>query len=335
MQIRKFALLIIGCLSLISCEINWERIVGFGQEEQISVIRYDRLQTESVYLNSFHAQQQMNTRYVRQTQILIEEILTLGQISDQGINEKLQAFYSDTTLMTLMKDVEKQFPNLTKIEEGLGEGFARLQKEIPTIRIPEVYTQISALNESIVVGDSLLGISLDKYMGTDYPLYYRYYYDYQRKSMSPDRILPDCFRFYLLGSYPLPDNSRRTLLDILIHRGKINYAVQKILRYRSAGKAIGYSTKEEEWCKKNLEGIWSFLINSGHLYETDPMLLRTYINPAPSTYFFGDESPPLIGVWIGTQIITSYMKHHKDVTLEDLLNMTDYSQILVNSYFNP
>lgn len=332
---RKFALITLIGICFISCGLNIDRILGFDEEEQISVVRYDRLQSEYVFLDSFTALQQMNTRYVRQTQILIEEILSLGQISDSDINEKLQTFYSDTTLMALMEDVEDKFPDLKAIEAGLNEGFRRLKKEVPSIRIPEVYTQISALNESIVIGDSLLGISLDKYMGTEYPLYQRHYYNYQLKTMTPERILPDSFLFYLLANYPLPANSGRTLLEVILHRGKINYTIQQILDCRSAGSAIGYTKNEEEWCKKNLEGIWSFVINSGHLYDTDPMLLRTYLRPAPSTPFFGEGSPGLIGVWLGTQIISSYMKYHKDITIDQLLNMNNYSEILIDSHFNP
>ena len=50
----------------------------------------------------------------------------------------------------------------------------------------------------------------------DYPLYKRFYYDYQCRSMEPDRIVPDCFTFYLLSQYPLPWQPGRTLLDMIM-----------------------------------------------------------------------------------------------------------------------
>lgn len=86
--------------------------------------------------------------------------------------------------------------------------------------IPMIYTQISAFNESIVLSDSVLGISLDKYMGEDYPLYKRFYYNYQRRTMRPDRIVPDCLVFYLMSQYPFPMDYSRTLLDVMMHYGK-------------------------------------------------------------------------------------------------------------------
>ena len=67
-----------------------------------------------------------------------------------------------------MADVETRFPNLDEVEKGLTKGFKKLKKEVPEIKIPLVYSQVSAFNESIVLSDTLLGISLDKYMGEDY-----------------------------------------------------------------------------------------------------------------------------------------------------------------------
>ena len=39
------------------------------------------------------------------------------------------------------------------------------------------------------------------------------------------RQVPDCFTFYLLSQYPLPWQPGRTLLDMIMHRGKINLSL--------------------------------------------------------------------------------------------------------------
>ena len=135
-----------------------------------------------------------------------------------------------------MKDALLKFDDISDIEKELTDGFEKLKHEVPFIRIPSVYSQFSALNESVVVGDSLLGFSIDKYMGEDYPLYKRFYYNYQRKSMKPERIVPDCFVYYLMSEYPFPMDGNRTLLDLIMHFGKIHYVVAKILNYSSVEK---------------------------------------------------------------------------------------------------
>ncbi|WP_321332995.1 gliding motility lipoprotein GldB [uncultured Bacteroides sp.] len=334
MKQRGLFFLFLIALFATSCKVNSDKPKERIEDEHISVIRYDKLLNEYVKFNSLSALQKMNTENMQATKMLIENVLAIGSVDDDHITQKLKAFYSDSTLLSLMSDVETRFPNLNKVERGLTKGFRKLKKEVPEIKVPRIYAQISALNESIVVGDSLLGFSLDKYMGENYPLYKRYYYDYQCRSMSPERIVPDCFIFYLLSEYPIPANDKRTLLDVMLHYGKINYIVEQILEYHSPEDMLSYTEAEKKWCKENRKKIWEYMLNNGHLQATDPMLIREYTKSAPFTAFYGHESPSLLGIWMGAQIVTSYMKHHKKVTLHDLLQMTDYNRMLSESNYN-
>lgn len=324
------------CLILVSsCHKVKEATVTESIEyEEVSVGRYDKLLIEYVRFNSFSALQKMNTEYRQPTKLLIENVLALGQVDDDYILYKLRTFYSDTTLLHLMADVEARYPNLDNVEKELTRGFGELKKEVPTLHIPTIYAQISALNESIVLSDSMLGISLDKYMGEDYPLYKRFYYDYQCQTMRPVRIVPDCFVFYLMGQYPLPKNEKRTLLDVILHYGKINYVVKTILK-TSSKDVLGYSEKEKQWCRDNRKEVWEFVEKNNHLGVTDPMLIRQYTKPAPSKGYLGNDAPALLGTWLGAQIVNSYMKHHKEVSLQQLLEMTDYHKMFEDSQFEP
>ena len=57
-----------------------------------------------------------------------------------------------------------------------------MQKLLPGIDIPEIYTQIGAFNQSIIVNRNAIGISLDKYLGSEYPLYKKFYTAAQRET---------------------------------------------------------------------------------------------------------------------------------------------------------
>lgn len=337
MKIRKnYILLVLLSLLFASCRVGKaEPVADPMEEEGISVVRYDKLLDEYVRFNSFSALQKMNLEYSLPTKLLIEDVLAIGQVSDDHIFQRLKTFYSDTTLIRLIEDVETRYPELGSVEKELTKGFGKLQKEVPDIMIPMIYTQISAFNESIVLSDSVLGISLDKYMGEDYPLYKRFYYGYQRRTMRPDRIVPDCLVYYLMSQYPFPMDYSRTLLDVMMHFGKINYVVQHLLDYSSSEEALGYSDVEREWCKENQQQMWRYILEKDHLHATDPMVVRQYTRPAPFTNTLGENAPSMVGTWIGTKIITSYMKHHKKTTLRQLLEMNDYERMFTESRFNP
>ena len=121
---------------------------------------------------------------------------------------------------------------MSDVEEQLTSAFDRLKTLLPGFEVPRVYTQISSLDQSIVAGDGFLGISLDKYLGSDYPLYLKYgYTERQRSMMDRTAIVPDCIGFYLLGLFPFPENDTTHAARIR-HIGKIQYVVNQVMDHR-------------------------------------------------------------------------------------------------------
>lgn len=326
---RYFVFLLIGLLAFSACR-NDGRKGGAVSDRDIKVARYDRLQYEATALNSVTAQQRMSLEFPNVTKLLIEDVLELGSVNEPAINERLYAYYSDTTLLRLMNDALDKYKDVSDIEKGLTKGFARLEKEVPGLVVPHIYTQISALNQSVVVTDSLLGISLDKYMGEDYPLYRRYYYPHQCRYMKPERILPDCFVFYLMGRYPFEWHpARRTLFDQLMYRGKIFWVVGRLLDTASPEDLLDYTDDEKAWCKEHLQKICAWLATGNYLRSTDPMVLRAFTRSEPGLMFEGKQLPPSIGIWLGIQWVEKYRKLHPDLSVADLLGQNDFRDFSV------
>lgn len=322
-MIRIVSILLLGIIALSACHTDRQKGDALF-DKGVKVFRYDRLQYEASALNSFSALQKMNMEYPQATKLLIEDVLMIGNVSDADINERLCAYYSDTVLLRLMEDAEQRFRDMDPIEKGLTEAFRTLKKEIPWFPVPKVYAQVSALNQSVVVGDSLLGFSIDKYLGEDYPLYERYYYSYQRRTMNPDRILPDCLTSYLYSLYPFQWLTEyRTLFDVVMHRGKVHWVVSRLLKSESYEDLLGYTDEEKLWCKKNKKMLWEWMVDKGHLQSKDPMIIRAYTHPDPSMIFKGERIPPLIGIWIGMELTDLYVKQHPELTTDELLSRVD------------
>jgi hypothetical protein len=178
------------------------------------------------------ALQQMNTEYPTETRMLVEDLLHLGPANDPEMKKKLLYFFQDSTLKVLLRDVKEQYGDMSDVEEQLTSAFDRLKTLLPGFEVPRVYTQISSLDQSIVAGDGFLGISLDKYLGSDYPLYLKYgYTERQRSMMNRTAIVPDCIGFYLLGLFPFPENDTTQAARIR-HIGKIQYVVNQVMDHR-------------------------------------------------------------------------------------------------------
>ena len=172
----------------------------------------------------------MNTEYPIETKTLIENLLQIGEVSDHDINEKFLRFYQDSTLQTLINDAESEYANMDDINADLEKSFGNLKKWIPEMPLPHVYTQIGALDQSIVVGDKMIGVSLDKYMGAKYPLYKKYGYPHEQlETMGRDNIVPDCITFYLLSLYPMRNYNSRSQLEKDLHMGKAMWVANKAM----------------------------------------------------------------------------------------------------------
>ncbi len=228
---KIFAVLLpVFALVLQSCEFKLKPFdITEGEPQGVEVCRYDRLESQYLTTSDFSALQQMNTDYPIETRTLIEDILKLGEVDDPAINSKFLSFYQDSVLQVLISDAESQYANVDDITQGFNDAFQRLKKIMPDVSIPKIYMQIGALDQSIIIGNGTIGISIDKYLGENYPLYKKYYPQSQRKSMNRRNIVPDAMCFYIMSLYPMRDFEKRPQRDRDLHVGKIMWLCNKVI----------------------------------------------------------------------------------------------------------
>lgn len=214
---------------LSSCEFKNKLFGDYSEDKRIEVNRYDRLESQYLTTSDFSALQQMNTDYPIETRTLIEDVLKLGEVNDPQINSKFLSFYQDSTLQMIISDAESQYANMDDINKQLDDAFKKFKSYVPSLQIPQIYAQIGALDQSIVIGNNTIGISLDKYLGENYPIYKKYYLPSQRKTMSRQYIVPDCIVFYLLSLYPLYDFESRQQIERDLHMGKVMWVCNVLL----------------------------------------------------------------------------------------------------------
>ena len=255
LMIRVRQLFILALLLMavcMGCQWQAEKAEEHDQEQDVVIERYDRIESMYLSMADFAALHQMRTDYPVQTRTLIENVLQLGPVNDPEINNRLLVFFQDSTLQALVAEVERQYKDVGDLNKQLTNAFRRLSKLFPEIQLPHVYTQIGSLDQSIVVTDSLLGISLDKYLGVDHPIYLRYgYTEQQRSMMTREYIVPDCLGFYLLSLYPLTDAESLSDEQHLWHMSKIQSVVNQVMGTRIFSNE--YIEKLDDYMKSHPE----------------------------------------------------------------------------------
>lgn len=226
----QFIFVFLSVIMMSACDL---RLKAFDDDadgaSEVKIQRYDRI--ESLYLTTgdFSALQQMNTEYPIETRTLIEKVLRIGHVDDPEINSTLLTFFQDSILQVMISDAEVAYANVDDLNNKLTDAFAKLRGWEPEMKIPMIYMQISALDQSIVVGDESIGICIDKYLGENYPLYQKYYDAQQRSTMTREYIVPDILSFYLLSQHRLPEELFRDQHTRDLHLAKIQWVVNKVL----------------------------------------------------------------------------------------------------------
>ncbi|MBN2805393.1 MAG: hypothetical protein JXR22_01945 [Prolixibacteraceae bacterium] len=264
-----------------------------------------------------------------------QDIIRVGDPSDQVFVANLQLFVSDTVITQVADKVQEVFPDFSDLSEQLNNGFRHFNFYFPQYPVPEIYTCITGFNQSLFIAEEWIAISLDNYLGSDCVFYnYLGIPQYKINNMYPEKMVSDLF--YALGMTTFPGlNEANNLLSAMIHEGKMHYFTEAMCPDMPDTVIIGYTKAQLEWCKANEAGMWSYWAEHKLLYNMERLILQKYIADAPFTNTFANESPGRTGAWTGWQIVRSYMNKHPEVSLELLMEMQNAQEILNQSGYFP
>ncbi len=151
--------------------------------------------------------------------------------------------------------------------------------------------------------------------------------------MTPEKVPSDYIMGWLMSEFPFNLNSE-VLLDNMLYRGKILYLLETFMPGEKEETLMAYTPEQLKWLYENERNMWVFLAENKHIFSSDRMNTAKYINASPSTAYF-PGSPGRAGIWLGWQIIRSYMENNKEIGLRELMQETDYKKILEKSRYRP
>lgn len=304
-------------------------------ELEVKIGRFDRdfWQLDSNNLQSDLLR--LQTQYPELLPIYLERIVEFGKVTDTLTISTLQKFRKDTAVIHLYTDALAAYSDVSDIEQKLTAAFKRANYFFPDKETPQICMHVSGLNQSIVVGKNFISLSTDNYLGADYPLYKRLaIYNYQRPNMCREKIASDYVAAFLATEFPFR-SQKRLLIEDMIYRGSIIYALSVLMPEEPEAILMGYTTEQMAWAKKYEKMTWLTMLKNQHLYSHDPMLSVQYLNDSPFTSPISQSSPGRLGVFIGWQIVEKYMQKHQEISLADLMNTSDYTKIMEQSGYKP
>lgn len=329
-----FALVIFT--ALFSCKPNPLKVNISDIKTEIKVVRFDKELFAINNNDTINSLTVLSNNYPEFFDLFTYKVIQIGGIGDSLFLDGMKLFLTDTMILDVKKLVDTEFSDFDKTEKQLIKAFKYFQYHFPNKELPTVYAYFSGFNQSVVTAENIIGISLDKYLGRECE-YYRKLNStprYKVLNMHKDKIMSDVAYAWGVTEFE-HTNKATTLIDNMIHHGKLMYFVDAMLPEMHDSLKIGYTRLQLDWCKKNEAQMWTQLIEYKMLYSNKRMDIIRYINASPTTSGFPLDSPGRTGVWIGWQIVRQYMKKFPETTLPELMQNSDYQQILNDSKYFP
>jgi hypothetical protein len=269
---------------------------------------------------------------------LFSLVINTGDINETSFGDMLLRFCSDKQNNDVFALTMKRFPDVKPIEKELEGAFRHYLYYFPGKTVPSVFTCITGFNNSIIAGDSLLGIGLDRYLGADCEYYPRLsIYKYIAARMTPENIVPDCMFGWGASEWDFSTlkYTADNVLAEIIHNGKLKYFEKCMLPETSDEMIFSFTPDQMKFCRNNESQMWQYLVENNLLFSTDQLTIRKLTGEAPFTGYFTKESPGRAAIWLGFRIVESYMIKNPGTKIEEMIKNKDVQGILEKSKYSP
>ena len=220
---------------------------------------------------------------------------------------------------------DKVFADMTDVQQEVTRGLQFVKYYFPDYKLPSKLTTFIGPIDSYgnIITTDALGVGLQLYMGSSYSLYrdagvLEQYPAYISRRFDKKYIALNCIKTVVDDLFP--DNTvGRPLIEQMVQSGKRLYLLDHLLPETADTVKTGYTKKQLDGCRANESTIWSYFVQSDLLFSTDPSLTRDYMNEAPKTEAFGQDSPGLIGQFVGWQIVKKWMNKNGSTTVAEMM----------------
>ncbi len=333
--LRTLICLITFAFALYSCDDNPHAIDVSGIEAEVDIQRFDQQLFEWTALSFRQEAPQVKSQFPGFYKHYFEDVINIGNAEDSALFNSIRLFINDPSIQQLHQSVQVKYPTLNQVEEQIESGWKHYKYYFPNTEVPNHLAFVGTLGTNVMVTDNEVGIGLDAYLGPKEEIYDLAQIPiFQRNKMIPERIPSDVIYAWMQTEFVL-QNEQPTLLEVIVHEGRLLYALEACFPELADSLKIGYTAAQMQWANSFEKDVWTFFIDNEVLFKKDYQTVTKYVSEGPFTTDFAKESPARMGVFIGWQIVRSYMENHPDQDLKDLMALNDAQIILSESKYKP
>ena len=312
-QIKIFVIII--SVLLLSCDYN-------KNKESKNAINYIDVKFDRFEKKFFNSSLDSLSKLIDEYPFLFSKRFSL---------DEWKAIKTDSTRKEIFNKTDSVFKNFKSVENGVKKIFTNTKNFFPNFKSPKLITLNNGIDYKykIIDSDSIILISLDCYLGEN--IFYNNIPAHISKLMVPEFVPIDISE--LISSRYVEIPLDRKFISKIIYHGKLLFLMKEVSGIDPL-KALGFNKNNKDWMIENENNVWKYFVENDLLFSTQSSLDYRFLANAPFSKFglsIDFESPPMVGRWIGYQIVKSYSKKNKS-NLNDLLNQDNYELYLKSNY---
>ena len=244
---------------------------------------------------------------------------------------------NDSLQREIYDQVKSKFNDFSKQKNEIESFYFNYKKLVSNYVIPRIITLTTDVDfrKNIILTDSLLLLGLDNYLGADH-YFYESFPKYISSNFEIDYLIIDIANSYAYNYINKFKISNYTFIDKLIYEGKLLYFIKTMLPNYPDNKLLKYSDNQFAWAQNNEKEIWVNFIENEYLFSSDSQLESRFLKLAPFSKFYlsiDNESPSMIGKYIGFQIVNNFMNNNS-YSITELMDL-ESMYIYKNSKYKP
>lgn len=349
MKENQIKIIILSCIvSLgISCQSDPFRVNTEGIEPNIILRNFAQdfmnlaevAHHDSQFLEAY-TQLKESYPYFLYDWLLMPEMMDIGHPNDPETPLILREMLKSKPLLELYSNILSRFGDFSEFKSELTQAYKRFLYYLPHQSIPEVIPFIGNFSLTMnPVGKNYIGVSLEMNMDDTFRYYKllnppieQYFYKlFTHENMAPLHIQAHANDLYN------HTHAAVKFSDYLLYWGKLLYFTEAMMPNKPKHLIIGYTPQEWKQCIQEEKEIWTYFIKEDLLYSSDSRVYMRHFSEGPYTVAPGvpEQTPPMLGKFAGWRMVSHYMKKNPEVTLAELMELSDSELFLQQAKYKP
>lgn len=320
-------------LILVGCDYDPLNVDASDQKVNLEFINLDStfIHADSASFVTLHNSWKENMSDIYNYEL--GHCLQLPELSGPETFTRISTFRQDPYIVELEKEIADRFnqERLGVIKKEITDGFKHLKYHFPKeISAERVIFMNSLFASNVFCTEKEIGIGLERYLGAESKsikaLPEREFYGWIKEAMDDKFLVRDVFAGWISTNYM--DEPEGSLIEQMIHWGKVIYLTEAALPNAKKHIIMRYESEDLEWAKKNEFAFWEYLVNEKLLFKTEELNIINMLKEGPFTPGLPEKGPDRLGQYLGWQMVKQYVEKER-ITLDKLLSVS-YNDILQN-----